>query len=264
MLSYQHIYHAGCLADLHKHAVLCAVLAQMTQKPKPMSYIETHAGRGLYDLRTAEAQKTGEAEQGIGRLYDAKWFAANHPFMQALDKIKQERGEHIYAGSAALAAQFLKDGDKMHLHELHPQEVEYLREAMKGSGAKIYQRDGYEGLLALAPPTPRRGLVFIDPSFEIKSEYATIPDVVAKFMKKWPVAVLCLWYPILPVGAHRDMVARLQGLELPKSGVFEAQFAPQKEGSRGMFGSGIFMANMPFGVEEEIKKIGNALHMVSN
>lgn len=264
MLSYQHIYHAGCLADLHKHAVLCTVLSHMVQKQKPMSYIETHAGRGLYDLRALEAKKTGEAEQGVMRLPDAKWFAADHPFMLALNKIRKEQGEYFYAGSAALAAQFLNSEDTMHLHELHPQEYEYLRLYMKGSGAKFYQRDGYEGLLALAPPMPRRGLVFIDPSYEIKTEYAQIPDVVARIMKKWPVAVLCVWYPLLPAGAHKDMVARLQSLNYPKSGVFETQFMPQKEGSRGMFGSGLFMMNMPFGAEDDIKKICDALHMVSN
>lgn len=259
MLSYQHIYHAGCLADLHKHAALCAVLARMVQKPKKLSYIETHAGRGLYDLRSVEAQKTGEAQQGILRLETAKWFAKDHPFSKALDRIKQKHGAHIYPGSAILAAHMLRAGDVMHLHELHPQEVRFLQSSMQGSGAHVYHRDGYEGLLALSPPMPRRGVIFIDPSFEIKSEYAQIVDVVAKVMKKWPVAVLCLWYPLLPAGAHKDMTQQLLSLDLPKSGCFETQFMPQKEGARGMYGSGLFMANMPFGADSDVMDIGARL-----
>lgn len=259
MLSYQHIYHAGCLADLHKHAALCVLLQKLTQKPKPLTYIETHAGRGLYDMRLPEARKTGEAALGYDRLFDAGWFAPSSPYMVALKAIRDAKGTHIYPGSAALAAHFLRSGDVMHLHELHPQEIRHLQSAMDGTKARILHKDGYQGLLALAPPTPRRGLVFIDPSFEIKSEYAQISDVIAKTMKKWPVAVLCLWYPLLPSGAHHDMIAQIKALNLPKTARFETEFVQTQDSGRGMYGSGIFLIKAPFGCDEALQEIGAAL-----
>lgn len=251
MLSYQHIYHAGCRADIHKHAALCALLEILVQKDKPLTYIETHAGRGLYDLTLPEAQKTGEIEQGIKRLLREKWFTDNHPYMAALSTYP----ENVYPGSAALAAKILRQNDVLHLAELHPQEIQYLQASIKDKRAHIYQKDGYENLLALSPPTPRRGLVFIDPSYEIKTEYQDIPDILTKTMRKWPVAVICLWYPILSAGLHEHMKTKLQGLDLPKSGIFETQFNAEK----GMRGSGLFLANMPFGTEDAIFKVQDIL-----
>lgn len=258
MLSYQHIYHAGCLADIHKHASLCVLLSHMVKKDKPLSYIETHAGRGFYDLTCAEAQKTGEAKDGIDRLDDSKWFAADHPFSRVIHHYRQEKGRSIYPGSAAMASHILRPIDKIHLHELHPQEVKFLQASMP-LGTKIYHRDGYEGLLALAPPTPRRGFVFIDPSFEIKSEYDLIPEVIEKLVKKWSVAVICIWYPILPAGLHKNMIAGLNALNLPQSGVFETEFYPPNIAGRGMYGSGLFIANIPYDLSPDLNTITKAL-----
>lgn len=258
MLSYQHIYHAGCLADIHKHASLCVLLSHMVKKDKPLSYIETHAGRGFYDMTSAEAQKTGEAKDGIARLDSAKWFSADHPFSKVIAHYRQEKGHAIYPGSAAMASHLLRTTDKIHLHELHPQEVKFLQASMP-LGTKIYHKDGYEGLLALSPPTPRRGFVFIDPSFEIKSEYELIPDIIAKLMKKWSVAVVCIWYPILPAGLHKNMIAALNSLNLPQSGVFETEFYTPTEEKRGMYGSGLFLANIPYNVTPDLNAITSAL-----
>lgn len=255
MLSYQHIYHAGCLADVHKHSALCAVIDIMAQKDKALTYIETHAGRGLYDLNAPEALKTGEAEHGILSLRKGQWFQENHPYMKTLTALEQKHGANIYPGSASLVDYLLRPEDKMHLMELHPQEYYHLRFAMHGSGATLYRKDGYENLLSLSPPNPRRGLVFIDPSFEIKSEYQSLPKVIEKLMKRWPVAVICLWYPILNAGLHIKMTEDLMALEIPKSEIFETDF----KATKGMRGSGIFLANMPFGAEDEINDIQSIL-----
>lgn len=262
MLSYQHIYHAGCLADIHKHAALSVLLSRMIEKDKPFTYIETHAGRGLYDLSQTEAQKTGEAKAGYSRMTGENWFAADHPYITAIKAIQKDKGENIYPGSAALAAHFLRSGDKMHLMELHPQERAHLEAAMAASRAKIYPRDGYEGLLALTPPQPRRGIVFIDPSYEIKSEYETLVPIVEQVMKKWSVAVLCVWYPLLNAGRHKDMVEKLQALELPESHVFETEFTREESARKGMWGSGLFVANLPFGTRGSLQNIGQKLQHV--
>lgn len=262
MLSYQHIYHAGCLPDLHKHAALAALLVLMAQKDKPITYIETHAGRGYYDLDAPEAQKTGEAAQGIRRMLKENWLPAAHPFMRVLKDTQKIKGETIYPGSAAIAKYFCRPEDKIHLMELHPGEVIHLRQQIMGKNIKIAREDGYKALLALAPPEPRRGVVFIDPSYEIKTEYADLPALVEKAMKKWPVAVLMLWYPLLPARPHEAMVKALTALGLPKSGVFEVEFGPPPEsggGWKALYGSGLFVANAPYGFEAELQAIAAAL-----
>ncbi len=122
MLSYQHIYHAGNLADVQKHALLAVMLDYLTRKDKPLCYLETHAGRGLYDLSSEEAVKTGEAKAGIAAVGD--WFAPDHPYRKALDQVQSLYGTQAYAGSPILAETLLRKIDKMHLAELHPQEGE--------------------------------------------------------------------------------------------------------------------------------------------
>ena len=105
MLSYQHLYHAGNMADVHKHSLLAWMLQYLTQKEKPVSYIETHAGRALYDLTSDEAIKTGEAAEGINRVLAANWFSESHPYLQALTKIRAQHGPQSYPGSPLLAAE---------------------------------------------------------------------------------------------------------------------------------------------------------------
>jgi 23S rRNA (adenine2030-N6)-methyltransferase len=127
MLSYQHIFHAGNLADVQKHALLAWMLDYLTQKDKPLTYIETHAGRGLYDLGSDEAIKTGEAEAGIARAED--WFDKDHPYLRRLNEVRASYGPLAYPGSPMIAALSLRDQDTMHLAELHPQERQHLRHA---------------------------------------------------------------------------------------------------------------------------------------
>lgn len=262
MLSYQHIYHAGCLPDLHKHAALAALLELMAGKEKPLSFIETHAGRGYYDLSAPEAQKTGEAAAGIQKMLKENWLPETHPFMRVIRETHKARGKSIYPGSAAIAQFFCRPEDKIHLMELHPGEVIHLRQQILGTNIRITREDGYKALLALAPPHPRRGVVFIDPSYEIKTEYADLPALVEKLMKQWPVAVLMLWYPLLPARPHEPMVKALTALNLPKSGVFEVQFAPPPEtgtGWKALYGSGLFIANAPHGFEPALASIAATL-----
>ncbi|KPA21462.1 Ribosomal RNA large subunit methyltransferase J [Shimia sp. SK013] len=252
MLSYQHIYHAGNLADVHKHALLACALDYMTQKPKPLSYLETHSGRGLYHLDAAEAVKTGEAEAGIGAVVD--WFGADHPYAKALSKVRDQHGAAAYPGSPVLAASLLRPADQMHLAELHPQECEALREAMFMSRAKVYQQDGFEMAQAVCPPTPRRGMLLIDPSYEIKTDYATIPGAIAKLNRKWNVGVIALWYPILTDDSHTEMVGALLERDLPGALCHEVRFPPARDGHR-MVGSGMFFVNAPFGLQKECDRL---------
>ncbi|KIC13504.1 23S rRNA (adenine(2030)-N(6))-methyltransferase RlmJ [Leisingera sp. ANG-Vp] len=254
MLSYQHIYHAGNLADVQKHALLAWMLAYLTRKDKPLSYIETHAGRGLYQLDAPEAVKTGEAEQGISRVLAGQSLAADHPLYKALTATRDRHGEAAYPGSPLIAASLLRPGDTMHFAELHPQENMALRSALKPWKAKVHQQDGFELAMSLAPPSPRRGMMLIDPSFEIKTDYARIPGIIGRLHKKWNVGVIALWYPVLKDGTHRQMLKALEAQELPGALRHEVSFPPAREGHR-MVGSGMFVVNAPFGADEEAKRL---------
>ncbi|WP_415182240.1 23S rRNA (adenine(2030)-N(6))-methyltransferase RlmJ [Phaeovulum sp.] len=254
MLSYQHGYHAGNLADVHKHALLATMLGYLTAKDKPLSYIETHAGRGLYALDSEAAQKTGEAAQGIARVQKLGWFAPDHPYSRALAQTRADHGPNAYPGSPLLAAQLLRRIDNIHLAELHPQEFAALRETMAPHGGIFRQIDGLELALAITPPTPRRGLMLIDPSYEVKSDYDQIPKVIGQVARKWNVGIIALWYPILTSAAHLPMTATLSRTH-PGALLHEVRFAPAREG-HGMIGSGLFVLNPPWGLTDEARRLG--------
>ena len=184
MLSYQHAYHAGGPADLHKHIVLAELLARLAAKPRGLAYVETHAGRGLYDLAGPEASKTGEAAQGIARLTPDPAT----PFGRALATVRAAHGRSRYPGSPALARALLRPADRLVLMELHRAEHAALVAALGGTGVEIHRRDGFEGVLALAPLKPRRGLVLVDPSYEVKAEYEVTAAFVRRLVAKWPEA----------------------------------------------------------------------------
>jgi 23S rRNA (adenine2030-N6)-methyltransferase len=247
MLSYQHHFHAGNLADVQKHALLAWTLAYLTQKDKPLTYIETHAGRGLYDLQSDHAQKTGEAAQGIARA--EALFAKDHPYRQRLGEIRARFGPSAYPGSPMIAALSLRDGDTLHLAELHPTEVQALRQTLGPWRAHIYARDGFELAMAICPPTPRRGLMLIDPSYEVKADYDAIPKHIAQIARKWNVGIIALWYPLLINGAHGPMLAQL-AQAFPDALRCELPFPPVRAGHK-MTGTGMFIINPPYGLADE-------------
>ena len=240
MLSYQHAYHAGGPADLHKHIVLAELLARLTGKPRGITYAETHAGRGLYDLASEATAKTGEAAAGIARIAPDPAT----PFGRALAAVRAANGPSAYPGSPLLARSLLRPQDRLLLAELHPAEHAALRAALAGPGVAVHRRDGFEALLALSPPTPRRGLVLVDPSYEVKSDYEAAAAFVRRLIAKWPEAAVLVWYPILPAARHRALLAGLAPLA-PR--IDEAAFAEPP--ARGMTGSGLALVNGPHGAE---------------
>ncbi len=251
MLSYQHGFHAGNLADLHKHIVLVALWNTLKRKPRALSYLETHAGRGLYPLDDEFAKKTGEQAEGAGR-----YFGGALLFDDALTKARFKLGQAIYPGSPALVAGLMGDQDRMILAELHPQEYKALKANMSEM-AEIHNRDGYEMALALAPLKPRRGLVLIDPSYEIKAEFDAVPIFVGRLLRKWPQAVIAIWYPLLEGAPHNALTQKLETQGELKS---EVRFANSK---LRMKGSGMLVLNAPYGaasiVKEELQAVGDLM-----
>lgn len=251
MLSYQHAYHAGNLADVQKHALLATALDYLTRKDKPLSYLETHAGRGLYRLDSAEALKTGEAAQGIARVADR--FAPDHPYTRARAAITAEHGPAAYPGSRLIAAALLRPMDSMTLAELHPAEASALREAVPRHRAQVLREDGLAMALSRTPPEPKRGLMLIDPSYEVKTDYDRLPGIVQKLHAKWNVGIVMLWYPVLTNGAQTAMVTALRDA-FPDALSHEVRFPPARPG-HGMIGSGLFVVNPPYGLDAEADRL---------
>ncbi|TMV89680.1 23S rRNA (adenine(2030)-N(6))-methyltransferase RlmJ [Thioclava sp. BHET1] len=253
MLSYQHAYHAGNLADVHKHALLASALDYLTRKDKPLSYIETHAGRGLYALDGIEARKTGEAEAGIERIAQLDWFGPDHPYSRARAQVLEAQGPAAYPGSPLIAQALLRRTDTLQLCELHPQEYVALRDAIGPRRAILHKADGLEMAISLSPPMPRRGMMLIDPSYEVKSEYDALPKVISQVATRWNVGIIALWYPILTSGAHQSMILQLMR-NFPEALSHEVRFPPAREG-HGMIGSGMFVVNPPWGLADEARRL---------
>jgi 23S rRNA (adenine2030-N6)-methyltransferase len=249
MLSYQHAYHAGNLADVHKHAALAFVLDYLARKPKPLSYLETHAGRGLYDLAGPEAAKTGEAAGGIGRLRPP----AAHPYARVLAAARARFGAAAYPGSPLIAALLLRPVDRLALAELHPQEHAALRDTLVPLGAQVVREDGLAFALARTPPVPRRGLLLADPSFEVKADYEAVPRGLLAVHRKWNVGTLMLWYPILD-GAPHLAITRAVTQAVPAALISEVRFPPPRPGHR-MRGSGLIVINPPWGMQAALQEI---------
>jgi 23S rRNA (adenine2030-N6)-methyltransferase len=246
MLSYQHAYHAGAPADLHKHAALAGLLALLKRKPgRAITYLETHAGRALYDLGGAEALKTGEALRGIGAVQPT-----DHPFWAAVEAARAVGGPMAYPGSPMVAQSLLGPDDRITLMELHPAEHVALKAAMAGGNVSVHKRDGHEGLRALTPPQPRRGLALIDPSYEVKAEYLSTAMLALETATRWPEGVILVWYPLLPQGRHEQLVGPVEAVSPEGLIRDEVRFADAPP--RGMYGSGLLVLNPPYGAEDAL------------
>jgi 23S rRNA (adenine2030-N6)-methyltransferase len=256
MLSYRHGYHAGNHADVVKHLVLLGLVQKLQEKDKPFSLIDSHSGGGLYDLFSSAAALNSEHESGIVRLWGRE---QKNPLLALyLDHVRSvNTGQKLryYPGSPVLARACLRADDRMHLLELHPVEIEALREQFAGDRqVSIHHRDAFEGLLAISPPEPRRGLVLIDPSYENKEDYQRVLAAIVKVHHRWPVAIIALWYPLLARQRDRSVWLRSAMLRehLPDLLSIELTVLPQEE-EFGMHGSGMLIVNSPWQFKERIE-----------
>lgn len=248
MLSYLHGFHAGNHADVFKHSVLTLLLQALTVKPKPLTYLETHAGAGIYDLDSVQAHKTGEFGEGIGRLWaQQSEFPELSAYFRAIAALNPAGGFARYPGSPELARHGLRETDRLILMELHPTEAQTLRHTLGGdTRIHLHQRDGFEGLPALLPPTPPRGLVLIDPPYELKTDVRQVVAAVVAAHQRWAGGCYAIWYPRLAV--QRDQSAQLLkelARHFPELLIAELWTRPQAD-EFGMHGSGLALINPPW------------------
>jgi 23S rRNA (adenine2030-N6)-methyltransferase len=252
MLSYRHAYHAGNAGDVLKHAVLAVTLGELCRKDKPIGYLETHAGAGLYDLAADRARRTGESEAGIGRLWLRSDVPAGlQPYLDAVHALNPDGLLRRYPGSPLVAAHLLRPSDRLVLMELHPQDHAALRAALRADRrVHVHRRDGYEGLVALTPPAERRGLALLDPSDEVASDYADVAECVADVHRRWPNGCLAIWYPLLPGDPFRRTERALARVGIP--GVLRVELAAADGAALGMRGSGLLLANPPWKLRDTL------------
>lgn len=242
MLSYRHAFHAGSFADVLKHAVYVFALRHAAQKPKPLLVLDTHAGAGRYDPASAEARKTGEHGRGIARLLDAP--DPPELLVPYLDLVRRERP--AYPGSPALALACLRPVDRLELVELHPTDHAILAQAMAAEPrVKVRREDGLAALVARMPPPERRGVVLIDPSYEIKSDYAAVVRALAMAHRRFATGIYLLWYPVIERGSVEALMRALAETGIPGQYRIELGQEPDAPG-RGMTGSGLVILNPPW------------------
>lgn len=255
MLSYQHGYHAGNFADVVKHLTLARILDYLCQKEKPIFYLETHSGKGLYDLKSVEALKTGEAIQGISQIWENQKQLPDvfRPYLDVIQQYNPEGSLRYYPGSPVFALQQLRQQDRLYCCELHPKEFDALRQIprhRREMKMHVSHSNGLEQLVALLPPSERRGLVFIDPSYEIKTDYRTLPKLLQNAYRRFNQGVYCIWYPILGEKSHIQMVSSFAKISPQNLRVEFNVSAPTKQ---GMTGCGLWVINPPYVLAAELK-----------
>ena len=241
MLSYQHVYHAGNHADVLKHMTLVLVLDYLNQKPKAWTYLDTHAGRGYYDLDSAAARKTGDADSGIHRLQQADHLP--NEIRRYLDLVNTS--SQGYPGSPAIASSLARADDRLILCERHPADFRQLDDAsvLFGTQARCLQGDGFVAVKSALPPPSRRGVVLIDPSYELASDYVDVPNAVKAGLKRFATGIFMVWYPRLADNDGQELVRRLRASSLRPW--LDVQLDVTDRQRANLFGSGMFNDNPP-------------------
>ncbi|HIH0818518.1 TPA: 23S rRNA (adenine(2030)-N(6))-methyltransferase RlmJ [Vibrio cholerae] len=256
MLSYRHSFHAGNHADVLKHIVQSLILNSLQQKEKPFVYHDTHSGVGRYDLTHEWSEKTGEYKQGIARVWQQDNIPAElDSYLDAIRQLNQGETLRYYPGSPRVARAHLREQDRMVLTELHPSDYPLLeQEFHRDRQVSIYKEDGFARLKASLPPQERRGLVLIDPPYELAKEYRDVVRAIAQSYKRWATGIYAIWYPVVNRCDIDDMLEGLQGLGIRKILQIELGVAPDTN-ERGMTASGMIVINPPWTLESQMQTI---------
>ena len=253
MLSYRHGYHAGNAADVLKHFILIYVLDYIKKKDKSFIFIDSHAGAGKYLISDPYMQKNKEYLQGIEKILQLK--NDNIFLKKYLDLIKSiniNSDLKIYPGSCFLAARSLRPNDNLYFFELHPKEFLNLKKNFENDSRVIIEnRDSYQRLKKLLPPKERRAVILIDPSYELKDEYEKVSEMLSDCYKKFPLGVYIIWYPVLKNKKSEKFIFNV--LKKKYKNLSHVEMITDNSNS-GMQGSGLFILNCPWSIENDIKK----------
>lgn len=256
MLSYRHAFHAGNHADVFKHLALSLIVRALQRKTSPLCYIDTHAGAGRYDLTSREAEKIGEFRDGIARL----WRREDAPdvsraFLDILSAMNPNANLRYYPGSPVIARELLRAQDRMVLIERHPTDHLRLAEEFdRVPRCRVEFGDGFELLKAFVPPREKRGVVLIDPSYELKTDYKAVVALLSDAVERWATGTFVLWYPLINRTVADQLLRRMLVTEIPK--ILRVEFGLGKPAlGAGLWGSGLVIINPPYQVDEQLKRL---------
>ncbi len=254
LLSYRHSYHAGNFADVLKHIVVIEILGYLTRKDSPFDYFDSHAGAGLYDLGAEHATRLQEYTEGIGKL-NAKDWPELAGYFSILKQYNPGSDLHYYPGSPLIAMQYLRKRDRAWLFEMHPTDHDLLqRNIAADPRVRVMHEDGYPGLLALLPPLSRRGLILLDPSYEIKTDYKQVFETVNLACKKFATATYAVWYPVVERKRIDQLVSKFRNSGIKKIQRYELSVTADSRG-RGMSGAGMIVVNPPWPLLEKMSRL---------
>ncbi len=257
MLSYRHSFHAGNHADVLKHLVLMLIIESLQQKEKGFYYLDTHAGVGRYRLFSEEAEKTAEFEQGIARLWQRDDLPEEVARYIKLIKQVNYGGKALryYAGSPLIAAKMLRPQDRALLTELHPSDYPLLRNNFKEFDNVTTKRDnGFQQLKATLPPKERRGLVLIDPPYELKEDYDLVVNAIEEGYKRFATGIYAIWYPVVLRQQTKRILKGLEKTGIRKILQIELAVRPDSD-QRGMTASGMIVINPPWTLTQQMQNI---------
>ena len=267
-MNYDHAYHAGNFADVVKHALVVRIVEYLKRKDKPFRVIDTHAGSGLYDLSGERAQKTGEWRTGIGRLMELRATlppAAAEllaPYLDIVSDLNPKGGIEHYPGSPTIVRRLLRSRDRLTAIELHPEAASELRSRFQGDfSTRVIELDGWLSLGAHLPPKEKRGMVLVDPPYEIEDEFGRIVDGLQVAHRRWPGGIYAFWYPIKDRREVRRFRDALSALGIPR--ILDATVtirAPLQ--LPRLDGTGMVIVNPPYVIEEELRILLPALARV--
>lgn len=260
-MNYRHHFHAGNFADVMKHVLLIELINKLNVKDKPYRYIDTHAGAGVYDLSLAPAQKSGEYLEGIHRLMQLaspivrQAPAAIQTYLTDVNKLREQKGKGWYPGSPWLGMQHLREQDKATLFEMQPDVFDDLKYHLRDARAGLHERDAYEGLLGSIPPKEKRGLVMIDPPYEIeRKDFPQLVELLTKAHAKWSTGVFALWYPIKDRSMIERFEKKMQKTGIKKQLICELCVWPD-DTPVGLNGCGLLIINPPWQFADQAEAI---------
>jgi 23S rRNA (adenine2030-N6)-methyltransferase len=252
MLSYRHAFHAGNHADVLKHVVWIALLADLTKKDKPLWVIDTHAGAGCYSLEDGLAAKNAEYETGIACLWS---HAGLDPLLSRYVELVQALNPdgilRKYPGSPQIAWELMRDQDRLRLFERHTTDSKALQACFGHAGRRvsIVAGDGFAGLKAVLPPPSRRGLVLVDPSYEEKSDYFTVQAAMRDALQRFATGTYAVWYPQVQRRESSTLPSALRRIAQGDWLDVSLTVATPAPDGFGLHGSGMFVFNPPWQLE---------------
>lgn len=257
MLSYRHIFHAGNFADVAKHAALTLLIQALAQKDKPFCVLDTHAGAGRYDLMAHNARKNKEYQNGIAKLWQISTVIPElQPYLKAIKTLDGNSSTlRYYPGSPKIARALLRPADRLILTELHTTDAQLLREEFADDKqVAVHHSDGYQGLRAFLPPAERRGLVLLDPAFELQDEMKRMLAGLKEAYSRWPTGIYALWYPLHENFNHRHFYHALEVMGIPKILISELFIFPE-DMPRNLNGSGMAIINPPYKIDAQLNRV---------